>query len=78
MFIDTHAHLYFDDLSDQLESVVNRALEESVKYIICVGTDLASSKASIAISEKFNCVYCGYFTGVISYAQEIAGKTEQY
>ena len=57
MFIDTHAHLYFDDLSDQLESVVNRALEESVKYIICVGTDLASSKASIAISEKFNCVY---------------------
>ena len=29
-------------------------------------------------SKKFNCVYCGYFTGVISYAQEIAGKTEQY
>ena len=29
-------------------------------------------------SKKFNCVYCGYFTGVISYAQEIPGKTEQY
>ena len=29
-------------------------------------------------SKKFNCVYCGYFTGVISYAQEIVGKTEQY
>lgn len=29
-------------------------------------------------SKKFNCVYCGYFTGVISYAQEIAGRTEQY
>ena len=29
-------------------------------------------------SKKFNFVYCGYFTGVISYAQEIAGKTEQY
>ncbi|MBC8285185.1 MAG: hypothetical protein H8E32_15335 [Nitrospinae bacterium] len=30
------------------------------------------------LSKKFNCVYCGYFTGVISYAQEIAGRTEQY
>lgn len=29
-------------------------------------------------SKKFNCVYCGYFSGVISYAQEIAGRTEQY
>ena len=29
-------------------------------------------------SKKFNCVYCGYFAGVISYAQEIAGKFEQY
>ena len=30
------------------------------------------------LTKKINCVYCGYFTGVISYAQEIAGRTEQY
>lgn len=30
------------------------------------------------LSKKINCFYCGYFTGVISYAQEIAGRTEQY
>jgi len=30
------------------------------------------------LAKKFNCVYCGYFSGVISYAQEIAGRTEQY
>lgn len=28
--------------------------------------------------EKINCVYCGYFNGVIAYAQEIAARTEQY
>ena len=28
--------------------------------------------------EKLNCVYCGYFNGVIQYAQEVAGRTEQY
>jgi len=28
--------------------------------------------------EKINCVYCGYFNGVISYTQEVAARTEQY
>ena len=28
--------------------------------------------------EKINCIYCGYFTGLISYVQEIAARTEQY
>jgi len=28
--------------------------------------------------EKLNCIYCGYFNGVIAYVQEIAARTEQY
>jgi len=28
--------------------------------------------------EKINCVYCGYFNGLITYVQEIAALTEQY
>ncbi|MFQ5716638.1 MAG: hypothetical protein ACE5GQ_06005 [Nitrospinales bacterium] len=28
--------------------------------------------------EKINCVYCGYFNGLIGYVREIAGRTEQY
>ncbi len=28
--------------------------------------------------EKLNCVYCGYFNGVIAYVQEIAARTEQH
>jgi hypothetical protein len=28
--------------------------------------------------EKFNCVYCGYANGVLAFAREIAGRTEQY
>ena len=28
--------------------------------------------------EKLCCVYCGYFTGLIAYIQEIAARTEQY
>lgn len=28
--------------------------------------------------EKLNCLFCGYGNGVIAYAREIAGRTEQY
>lgn len=28
--------------------------------------------------EKFNCMYCGYFNGVVSYCREISGRTERY
>lgn len=30
------------------------------------------------IIEKVNCVYCGYFNGLIAYVQEIAARTEQF
>ena len=28
--------------------------------------------------EKFFCVYCGYFNGVIAYAREVGAKTEEF
>ncbi len=28
--------------------------------------------------EKVNCVYCGYANGLLAYAREIAGRTEEY
>jgi hypothetical protein len=30
------------------------------------------------IIEKVNCEYCAYVNGLVSYVQEIAGRTEQY
>lgn len=28
--------------------------------------------------EKLNCVYCGYFTGLMEYVREVAARTEQH
>jgi len=33
--------------------------------------------AYLNVLEKINCAFCSYANGVISYAQEIASKTEQ-
>ena len=57
MYIDTNAHLYYDDLKNQLGDVVKRAEAAGVTQIICVGTDLPSSKTSISIAEKYNVVF---------------------
>jgi hypothetical protein len=34
--------------------------------------------AYLNLIEKANCLYCGYFNGLIAFAQEIGGRTEQY
>lgn len=44
------------------------------KYVIIDRHNLSYLNAI----EKINCVYCGYFNGVIAYVQEIAARTEQY
>jgi len=57
MFIDTHAHLYFDQFNDDREKVVQRAIQNKVSAIITIGTDVDNSKASIKLAEKFAIVY---------------------
>lgn len=37
-----------------------------------------SALAYLNVIEKLNCAYCSYGNGVIAYAREIAGRTEQY
>ena len=34
--------------------------------------------AYLNVIEKFNCAYCSYANGLIAYAREIAGRTEQH
>jgi TatD DNase family protein len=57
LYTDTHAHLYYDELKDRLDSVIERAKAASVERIICVGTDLASSQTSISIAKQFDGVF---------------------
>ena len=28
--------------------------------------------------EKFNCLYCSYFNGLVAYTKEVAGRTERF
>lgn len=56
-FVDTHCHLHFPNYQSDQETVIQRARSAGVLHFINVGTDLESTKASIALSEKYDFIY---------------------
>lgn len=56
-FYDTHAHLVYPDFASELPQVVERARAAGIIKIICVGTDLESSKRAIGLAERFPDVF---------------------
>ncbi|MFH1213883.1 MAG: TatD family hydrolase, partial [Candidatus Neomarinimicrobiota bacterium] len=57
MFVDTHAHLTYPTLRDQLPDVIERAKLAGVTRIINVATDLKSAEAVINSAAEFECVF---------------------
>lgn len=53
MFIDTHAHLDADRFASDRDQVIARAREAGVQRIITCGSDLASSRASLALHRQY-------------------------
>lgn len=56
-FIDTHCHIYYDKYQDDIDNVINRAKDNNVNQIICVGVDLESSEKSLFLSEQYESVF---------------------
>lgn len=57
MYIDTHAHLNFNDFSQDLEEVIWRAQKLGIKKIINIGTDLKDSQEVIDLAEQYSGLY---------------------
>jgi TatD DNase family protein len=57
MLVDTHVHLNMEAFDGDRESVVHRAAEAGVEWMLDVGTDLRSSKKALILSEQFQAVF---------------------
>lgn len=55
--IDTHAHLMFEQFSEDLEVVVERAWAVGVSKIINVGCGMESSRQAVEMAGRFSGVY---------------------
>ncbi len=72
--VDSHAHLDGSQFAVDLDQTVQRASTNGISHILTIGCDLASSRASIAIAEKYDNIYAA--VGVHPHdAAEISAET---
>ena len=57
MLIDTHCHLFFDELKKDLSSVLKRAADLGVTKFICVGTNIEDSKESYNLALSYENIF---------------------
>jgi len=50
---DTHAHINVPRFAEDLPAVINRAVSANISAIIVVGVDIPTSRAAVAIAERF-------------------------
>ena len=57
MLIDTHCHLFFDELKEDLSSILKRAADLGVTKFICVGTNIEDSKESYNLALDYENIF---------------------
>ena len=57
MIFDTHAHYYDKAFDADRDALLTSLPERGVELVVCPGCDLASSRASIALAERYPYLY---------------------
>jgi TatD DNase family protein len=57
MFIDTHAHLFYPNFSEDIDEVIERAKSSEIDYIIVPATDIETAKQTLALADKYEMIY---------------------
>jgi len=57
MLTDTHCHLYYQDLKNDIPAVLNRAVKLGVNRFICVGTDIQDSRKCLELANAHEKIY---------------------
>ena len=57
MYIDTHVHLNADQYDEDLQQVIDRALEAKVNYMVVIGFDRKTIERAITLAEQYDFIY---------------------
>lgn len=57
MFIDSHCHLNFPELADNLDSVLSNMRENQVTHALCVSVDLEKLPQIVELAESYDNLY---------------------
>src|SRR5690348_14930531 len=74
MFIDTHAHLNYPDILQNIDDVLKRASDNGVEKIIVPATSYSSSLEVVELVQKYDMLY-----GAVGiHPTELAGFNEDH
>jgi len=57
MIIDTHAHLYYENLIGDIDNILQRAFESGVTKIIVPAVDLRTSETILKLADSYEMIY---------------------
>ena len=57
MYIDTHVHLNADQYEEDLQEVIDRALEAKVEKMVVVGFDRKTIERAMELAEEYDFIY---------------------
>ena len=57
MIIDTHAHLYYSDIKDRIDEVLENAVNNGITKIIAPAIDLKTCEAILELASKYEMIY---------------------
>lgn len=57
MFIDTHVHLNAEQYNEDLQDVIDRALEAGVSQMVVIGFDQKTIKRAIELAEEYDFIF---------------------
>jgi len=57
MLIDTHCHLFYDDLKNDLPGVLDRAHDLGVNRFICVATNMEDARECLLMGESYENIF---------------------
>ncbi len=57
MYIDSHAHLFYEDFRQDLPDVMRRARDAGVEVIVVPGTTLETSKEAVELAQQYPFVF---------------------
>lgn len=77
LIVDSHCHLDFPQLSEELDAVVGRAHEAGVGLMVTISTRVRQFDRILAVAERFDSVYCTVGTHPHSAAEEPDVTAEQ-
>ncbi len=57
MIVDTHAHLYYEDILNNIDDILKRAEDAGIEKIIAPGVDYKTSMQLLELSAKYPMIY---------------------